>query len=84
MRKPRPQQRRPWQQRSFSIISYSPQRNDFREEFLTNPGPAIRRFDKNGDKLLSMDELKGTPAARIFAQLLKLGDANKDQKAQRR
>ncbi len=67
-------------QRTFEVVSYTPRGNNLREEFFMNPEPAIRRFDKNHDKLLSKDELKGTPAERIFDRLLEQGDENKDQK----
>ncbi|MEX2317470.1 MAG: DUF1549 domain-containing protein [Pirellulales bacterium] len=72
--------KKPAVQRTFEIVSYTPRGNNLREEFFMNPEPAIRRFDKNGDKLLSKEELKGTPAGRIFDRLLEQGDENKDQK----
>ena len=65
--------------RTFEVVSFAGKPVEDRMAFLKKPQPLIRRLDKNGDHFLSQAEVKGTPAARIFNQLLKQGDKNNDK-----
>jgi hypothetical protein len=65
---------------TFEVASFVPRANNMREEFFMSPERAIRRLDRDHDKLLSRAELERTPAAKMFDRLLAQADENKDGK----
>jgi hypothetical protein len=66
--------------RSFEVVSFNrdPQTNR-QQRLRNNPKQLMRRFDKNGDNMISKPEVAETGFARNFDRLLKRGDTNKDQ-----
>jgi len=66
--------------RSFEVVSFNRDpRTDRRQRQRVNPKQLMRRFDKNGDNMISKPEVAETRFARNFDRLLKRGDTNKDQ-----
>ncbi|MBT6483384.1 MAG: DUF1549 domain-containing protein [Planctomycetaceae bacterium] len=64
--------------RSFEIVSFNvPDGGRRRQAF--NPTFLMRRFDKDRDGKVTKDEVKDSPLARAFDNLLRRGDSNNDK-----